>query len=219
MMGLVRCFGLLGLAVLTGCGTDRDAFQSELLSRVSTIGKSAPELPPIRARLTPTLLAAIPGAILIVEVPNRGAEAGAQIIREGRGHVIWSTLNEIQFTFRDGVLSSTRGLGGDLISSDLDEVVPAVRGARSQATRVHRYLDGEDQIVARAFICTYERTGGQRVSTVTRSFNTTLVTETCNSTDQTIENQYWIDGAGIVRKSKQWVGPYPEYVNTEWVKD
>jgi len=105
------------------------------------------------------------------------------------------------------------------MAADISQVVPAVRSGRREAVRVHRYLDGNDQVITRAFVCTYARQTGQAATTLTRKFRATLVTETCNSTDLEIENQYWIDGSGTVRKSKQWVGPFPGYVLTEQIKD
>lgn len=221
MMGFVKwCCGAVLCFGLAGCGTDTSSLGNVVVSGITGLVRSdQPAGPSLRDRLTPEALATIDGPILIIELPDRDAEAGAQILNTRGPYVLWSTQNAIHFTFRNGVLQSTRGISGDLMSANLDEVVPAIQGRRSEAIRIHRYLDGEDQIVARAFVCSYARQGGQRITTVTGTFRTTKVTETCTSTDRSIENHYWLDGRGTVRKSKQWVGPFVGFVLTERVND
>lgn len=211
-------FGLV-LGGLAGCGTQSSQLAG--LARETFSGllqRGAPPPPPLRARLTPEVLATL-GPILIVELQQSDSEAGAQLIRSTADTEIWATLNGIQFTFRKGVLQSTRGLAGDLMAADVSEVLSGLATGGRGKVRVHRYLDGEHQEVARALICDYTRAGRETLQLVTGTFGTTRIDETCVSSSETVQNQYWVDGRGVMRKSRQWVGPISGFVLFERIND
>ncbi|MFK7875495.1 MAG: YjbF family lipoprotein, partial [Paracoccaceae bacterium] len=164
-------------------------------------------------------LAGIDGAALLLELPKRGAQAVAGQVGTRAGHQTWVTQDGITVSFRNGALSTTRGLGNDLMAADLDEVVSALKGHREQALRLHQYLDGEDQTVTRAFICDYTTHGTQTLQTLFHGTRARHITETCVSTDLQFENQYWFGPRGILRKSRQWVGPENGPLLVERIKD
>lgn len=211
--------GLL-LSSLAACGSQPSQVRqlvSEAYARVTQRG--APALPPLRERLTPEVLATLDGPILIVELLETASEAGAQLIQRTADTETWSTLNGIQFTFRNGVLISTRGLSGDLMSADVSKVLPGMDQGTRGVVRVHRYLDGERQEVPRALVCDYIRAGPETVTVVTGTFTTMRIDETCVSSSETVKNQYWLDRRGLMRKSRQWVGPINGYVLFERIND
>ncbi len=215
--GLALLLGLL--TVLTGCGTERTSLVDQIIATVGQLTSRPAEGPPLRDRLTPAVLEEIGTPILIVEFPQTGSEAGAQRLRAEGDLEIWSTLNGVQFAFRDGVLLYTRGIPGDLMSADLRNVRPAMASGGSDVVRVHRYLDGENQEMVRAYVCQYRQAGRERVTVLTGSFTTRKVIETCVSTTEQVENQYWFDAGGLMRKSTQWIGPDAGYVNFERIND
>ena len=185
---------LAGAVVLAGCGT--------------TASIESPEA-----------LASLDQPILIVELPETQSEAGAQLLRAEGDIEIWGTLNGIQFTFDQGVLRSTRGLAGDLMSADISEVQSALRAGGTGAVRSHRYLNGEDQEIVRALVCDVTMAGREQIGVLTGTFSTRKVVETCTSSAETIENRYWIDTRGLLRRSQQWIGPDAGYVVTERIND
>jgi len=67
--------------------------------------------------------------------------------------------------------------------------------------RVHRYLDGEDALQIRSFICDITATNPAR--------------EICQGQDTRFENEYQFDAGGRVIRSRQWVGPERQYLITE----
>lgn len=218
---LRRGLGLAAaLGALAGCGTESSQavqLASETFARVFQRG--APEPPPLRERLTPQVLEALGGPVLIVELRQTGSEAGAQLLRRTDDRETWSTLNGVQFTFRQGVLQATRGLAGDLMAADLGEVLPALANGGRGAVRVHRYLDGERQEFARALVCDYTRAGRETITVLRSSYMTTRTDETCVSSTETVENQYWRDERGVMRRSRQWVGALSGYVVFERIGD
>ena len=212
--------GLTALPTLTACGSERSGFIEQAFALVGELTSRNAEGPPLRDRLTPQTLAQIGTPVLIVKLPLTDSEAGAQPLRVDGDLEIWSTLNGVQFAFREGVLIYTRGIPGDLMSADLRSVRQAIRtGAGTEIVRVHRYLDGEDQEVVRAFVCDIRSDGREQVTVLTGSFSTRKVTETCVSSTEQMENHYWIDTRGLMRKSRQWIGPDAGYVELERIND
>lgn len=220
MTRLRHAFAALGLLGLAACGTEQSAFLQQASQLASSLISGPAETgPSLRERLTPEALATLDGPILIIELPNTASEAGAQLQRRAGRVETWSTLNGVQFTFDQGLLLSTRGLGGDLMSADLGETKRAFAAGHGEAVRVHRYLDGEDQEVARAYVCTWRSAGRVQIEVLGGSTSARNLVETCTSSTETVENQYWIDSSGKVRRSVQWVGVVPGYVLTERVND
>lgn len=208
------------LGALSACGTETSQVVQTSRDFFVALTQRAPDnLPDLRTRLTPEVLSALGGPILIVELLENNAEAGAQLVRSSGDVEVWSTLNAIQLTFRRGVLISTRGLSGDLMSADIEQVLPALMTGGRGAVRVHRYLDGEEQEMPRALICDYERAGREQITLVTGTYTTTRIDETCVSSTETVENQYWIDTSGTMRKSRQWIGPFAGYILSERIND
>ncbi len=115
-------------------------------------------------------------------------------------HVTWRAPDGSALVTRDGALTATFGLGYDLLSADVSDTLGLIRSRRAgSATRVHRYLDGENQVITRAFLCEVEFPGG--------AGDFRRVRETCNGADITFENSYVLAADGRIVTSRQWVGP------------
>ncbi len=198
----------MGLALLlAACGSEQS--QNPLLpalqSLPATLGRKAPATGPtaadIRSRITPDVRAQFGNVPLKIAVLEDKNLASVLIQRQqNRDVVTYFTPDGISMAYKSGVLVATRGLGFDLMEADVDEVLQSLRTGRNGAVRVHRYLDGEDQIVLRSFVCDYE--GSARI------------TETCYSDGFSIENTYQMN-AGSVTASRQWIGPQQGYIRLE----
>lgn len=210
-------FVLAALLALSGCGNDGG--WGEVAPSLRNVFARREPGPDLRTVLTPEFIAAFKQPLMLAELPEYGAQAGVVFASENGASRTWVSPDGISLTFRSGLLTETRGLGGDLMSADLDDVAEGVFGGRAQGLRVHRYLNGEDHLETRAFICDYSRQGGVAATTLAGPFRATHVTENCAGPDIVIENHYWVDGGGQVRKSLQWIGPVPGYVATEVLRD
>jgi len=120
--------------------------------------------------------------------------------QRNRDVVTYFTPDGISMSYKSGVLVGTRGLGFDLMGADVGDVLQSLRSGRDGAVRLHRYLDGEDQIVLRSLVCDY--TGSGRI------------TETCYSDGLEIKNTYQMSG-GRITTSRQWIGPEQGYIRLE----
>ncbi|UWR35713.1 YjbF family lipoprotein (plasmid) [Sulfitobacter sp. W027] len=193
------------LALTAACGA-RQGEQQVLGSVLEGIkGLSAPAAPPvtaeqIRQKLTPEVRAQLGNGPFMVAQLGEG-DRTSLLLQAGRNRdvVTYVTPDGISVNLRQGVLISTRGLGFDLMSANVSEVLASLRQGGS-AVRIHRYLDGEDQIVIKSFICDY-------VGNIN-------ITESCYGNDQTFENRYRMS-AGRVVVSRQWIGPQIGYISLE----
>ncbi len=167
----------------------------------------------LEAQLTRAALDKATRPLLLAELPSRDARATFVIGGQNRAHVTWVGADGIGLILKNGILTGTRGLGADLMTADIATPEAAIRRGGGTATRVHRYLDGENQIVALPVTCTYASAGATRLVIVERAFPTRQVVENCTSGSHNFENRYWIDTRdGWIWKSQQWIGPELETV-------
>ena len=148
-------------------------------------------------------------------------DAGSLVVLEARDgeYETWLTSEGSSITTRAGFLQATHGLGQGLLAADVSEPMAMVRsGAEGTAIRFHSYLDGNDEVVIRTYVCDIENRGQDIVELETASINTRLAAEVCNSMDQEFENLYWLDpSTNQVVQSNQWAGEFLGVIATQVV--
>ncbi|MFW2542758.1 YjbF family lipoprotein [Primorskyibacter sp. 2E107] len=219
VLAMMRLLGLLGLLMLAACGND--GLSSGALRGVwsSTFGQNAAP-PNLRESLTPEAIARFSGPLLFVEVFGSGIQAGLTPGPRNGAVQQWNTQDGASLSLIGGVVTASRALGDDLISADVSDVVAALRRGAKRGVRVHRYLTHENSLEIRAFKCDYTQAGRETAQTLAGSFAARRVDESCfDSGGLRIDNSYWIDGSGVVRKSRQWLSPLVGYVLIERLKD
>lgn len=159
-----------------------------------------------QARPSAEAIEVVDGPLILATLPERNASTGLVPLQRNGDVATWSGGNGITISYHQGVLTATRGLGGDLISADLVEVHRAIRQGDGRAVRVHRYLDGEEQLQAHAFVCDYTRIGQ-------------LIVEGCVGAEIRFENQYELDKSDQIRNSLQWVSASVGYLRSEVLKE
>ena len=143
---------------------------------------------------------------LRVILPERGAQATLAPVANDAGTVVWQTLDGITLSFRQGILVSTRGLGEDLMTSDVSNRLEMMSGPADGTYYPHirSYLNGEYQTVFRSYQCR-QRAGAANAGS--RTPGGRKIEETCVSPQDEFTNTYWLGAAGEVIKSRQWVSP------------
>lgn len=132
------------------------------------------------------------------------------------GVVTWRTVYFLNFSYRDGLLTATRGLSSDLMSADVSGTHAALTGGPMQDyPRFASYLGADDETLFRAFRCVMHNAGSDTVTGFDTLFPTTLMQETCYSSGLQIDNRYWLAPSGGMRRSIQWVSPDIGYLETE----
>ena len=146
------------------------------------------------------VVAPLGGAQLRATLPDAGL-SGIFVQQSTNGaSSLWRAPDDSALVFYRGILSATYSLGFDLYSADVSDTAALIARRQSgNATRVHRYLDGENQVVTRAFRCS--------VLVGEKSSGRYQVTEECRGADTSFVNTYDVVGAGTILGSLQWVGP------------
>jgi hypothetical protein len=198
-------------ALLAGCGNAPETGVSgkQFLALAGSVIK-----PGARKAAGPVMAMDIPAEALagwpeplvsaVVEDTRSTAVLG-RIARNGADETYASHTGN-HLTLRQGVVVATRGLGADLMSSAAPTraMLAAGRGSHS---RSWQWLDGLDQTVSVTMTCTLAVSGQETVVFSGKALATRMVAETCTGADGArVDNRYWIDGAGVLRKSRQWLG-------------
>ncbi|WGW04488.1 YjbF family lipoprotein [Tropicibacter oceani] len=207
---------LLALA-LVGCSSSSETnLLSSGLARLKA-GKAEPQ--DLRKIVTRANVAAEGKPILLIELPDRKAQALATQLGNNGGVETWLSPDGVSVSLNRGIVVATRGLGGDLMTADIAEVLAGLYNGAPRATRIHRYLDGEDTVQVAAFICDYTNRGGEPARTAVGDIPAIRIDESCAGPDLTFENRYWIGQDGRVRKARQWIGPKVGFMVSERLDD
>ncbi len=154
----------------------------------------------------PGFVAGAGGEAIVVTRLSDGASGTFRLIAARDGVETWAAPDGSAFALRDGVMVSSFALGRDLYSADVSDVTSALRtGQGREITRVHRYLDGENEIVTRAFECTIAFAPPREAPALGERVRP--VSERCKGFGTSFVNTYLLSLSGVVLGSEQWVGP------------
>ena len=214
-----RAAALLGaLAALAGCDS-RLYGESDLAEVIEQIRASRAQASartsggPAEPIVTREMLAGFDDPLITAAIPKYGTTGLLGIAERNGPYITWLTPDRNAIVTRDGVVTATRGLVGDLASAR----VPDVRRVRGAATRDHYYLGPNQRSVRQRFSCNIATTGAETVRIVGVSYATTRVSERCRSGETSFTNVYWIENTGQIRKSRQWISALVDYVDIEAV--
>lgn len=209
----------LAVAALTACsgGDERPSFNLEIFEAVkaNVAERRAPkvERPPLTRAVLNTLDGAFMEAVL-----ERNEQLAYLFVsaarREPAGHtlIIWRSEDNATLTMRNDVLIETKGIGGDLLSTDI-AIDPARTGPAGSGLRRMSFMGGANQAIPVSFACEVTDLGPRTITIVEKSHATRLLEEHCTGGGGEIVNQYWIDSAvGLAWQSRQWAGPQIGYI-------
>ena len=212
--------GLTGLVAACSGGTENIQNQAGFANEIRTAlvnqraAKKTPEIVVTRALLDELT---VPSLEIIAESRDRTAYL---VPFSNRGDVsIWRAADGSQVILRGGLIIATRGVGGDLASSDSDQTLTALErraGATSRRLFVRNGNSGQDQVT---LSCQTTDLGRTDLEVVEKVFDTHHVRQTCQVGQGTVTNDYWIEPAsGLMRQSRQWVGPDIGYLRVRVLK-
>ncbi|TQE98332.1 MAG: YjbF family lipoprotein [Spiribacter salinus] len=156
--------------------------------------------------------------LMRVSIPAIEAQATLGPVARRDNVTVWQTLDGITLSFRSGSLIATRGLGADLMSADVAGRLEMLRNSRGASEggyypHIRSYLDGEDRTVFRSYQCrpvvpTDSEMEADRDSGLRR------IEELCVSPTDQFTNVYWLNSNGAVIRSRQWISPTLEHMET-----
>ena len=183
---------LLALGLLSGCGG--------LAAMAGAGGGGAVNLD----RVPREKLEAFGTPIMRATIPALGIDTLLSP-RDRKGDLVtWESADGHTFTFRNGVLVETRGLGPDLMSASAPGPGPIAAGGATR--RSYFYIWENDASQRRDYACTSASAGQESVEIHGRRHSTRHVAETCLREGGKLTNDYWFEG-GTIRQSRQWISP------------
>lgn len=224
-------FALVGglLLALSACGSDQ-AQGTATKAMLQTIKKSATRLAgggkqqqtasqaaaANPASLIGAALKATDGPVMIVVIEKRSAIAIMGLSQTNGDYQTWMAADRRTLGFKRGVLTSSRGLGDDLMSSRADPAVALITARKSgTASRSYQYLNGVGYTTNLPVQCAIQPGGTDKISIGEISSLTTRVAEVCQNGPLTLQNLYWVDSSGQILKSRQWLGYTVGYVTIQ----
>ena len=122
---------------------------------------------------------------------------------------VWFTTDLSQLVTRNGLVTGTRGLGSDIVSSSYAQTLSAIASGEGTAQRRLNVTNDLDQSIQVSMSCQIRTVGTETLEIVELTFATRHLRETCTYTGGTIENDYWVDSRDSrkIWKSRQWLGP------------
>lgn len=184
--------------VLAGCGNDADK-GSALAIVKGLIPQQAPNSAPQKVDRK-AALARTSGPLVVVSAGKHANEVLLLQIEQNGPYTTFATASRQTLTFRQGMITSTRGLGDDLMSSNADQTL-ALLAARKPgvSTRQVHFLDGANNQIIVQFTCDLVVAG--------KTQKTVLMTETCASETREFVNEYRVDSSGYIVGARQWISP------------
>ena len=153
--------------------------------------------------------------VLFIELKN--SQNGTLTMFPGQGvGETWLGADGATITLDKGILKATRGMRGDLMGADsyMPDWSEIVNSA--QYNRKLTYLNGDNKTFQNNLKCKIEK--NRRLTSINvfdHSFLVHRYDETCNDSSKTIENVYFVERNGLVRRSYQYHGPSLEYILIE----
>jgi hypothetical protein len=217
--------GLLLVAILSGCGSEKRQTPPlaatvgvMAISSVAALRNRGSAGAPAAAAPTRADIEKAGVPVLRASIERRGFDSFLTILDSRDNVVTWKTKDGTTFALRNGVLIQTRGLGPDLMSSNVPSLAQLSQDGGTH-TRQYFFLGPNDQPTRRTYDCTVLVVGTEEIVIFERTHQVTHATETCvRGQAGKISNDFWIEG-DTVRKSRQWASALTGYVEFERVVD
>lgn len=197
-------FGAAALSLLAACGNTPGGVDGKQLLRMALPGKKPA---PVDFNIDAALKATPDPLSLVVLERTKALSPIVEIERNG-AYRTFVTPSRQTLTLRQGVVTASRGLSNDLMSSDIEDTLRLISARQpGQTRRVMRYLSGDEQIVALTFDCEMSVGGTQKVAAGEVSAQARAMNEKCAGDGLSFTNTYLVDASGQVLTSRQWISP------------
>lgn len=215
-LGLLAC---VTAALLSACGNSDEQATSKLAFSTMTsafMAKPQTQAATLSPEMVGRALAGSTGPLVLIEIEKRKASTLLLQIEENGPYRVFGTAQRQTVTFKDGMITSTRGLGDDLMSSDADALLALVTNQKEGvAPYTMRFLTGEDRTKTIALTCTVSK--GEEVPVTAGLINTTatLMKANCANGEGSVQNVFAVGKDGYVLSTRQWLGTLAGYANTQ----
>ena len=153
--------------------------------------------------------------VLFIEIDRGQNGTMTQYPGQGLGQT-WLGADGSTVTLENGMLKATRGVGDDLMGSEISRQIAWTNLNESAYSRKLAYLRADNQTKVFTYECTTRDTQKREtVEIFDAQFEVTHLREICEGDGPEFTNDYWIGASGLVRKSRQYHGEKIGYVTLE----
>lgn len=163
---------------------------------------------------TQEAIAAEPGAYRLVQINALGLQEIARVVQVNGPETTLAFQSGPTAAFDQGILVATRGFGDDLYTMESANLPEVLRAGGGTVTRRMESLDSQDQVQLQTFACTVTAAGDEAVNLGVREVTLRRMDESCRSPALVISNIYWLDPAGEIVSSRQYVSPTVAYLRS-----
>lgn len=213
---LFCCAMLIAASMTFGCTNTRQdvsvlSVAQSLIDARQAKQQDTPQIDPriVQAEVDRALDAET-GALALVRFEKTGSVAVLRQIAENgpyRTWTTWGTTERRSISTRGGVVTSTRGLGEDLMSSSVTGLLRMVTTLTDGVERqVLRHLDGNHQIEQTVADCAFTPGMRERFQSGELDLHVTRVDVFCKTETGRFSNVYMVSGSGRIVMARQWLG-------------
>jgi len=200
----------IGVLALVACSSSEERVRSKDILGPVLQGLKKKTPPP--SGLTRAEIADVTDPILLVSLEKTGGQGLLGFSAANGNFITWRTLDDAALTLNNNILTSTRKLGEDLMTSS----PPTGVANHPQYLREYSYLGGDEVIWKARAVCSMRSIAAENIVVLDTAYDTTLYEEVCTSTKLgDIRNTFWVDGRGIAVKSRQFVSQDIGYIGIE----
>jgi len=150
------------------------------------------------------------GPLALMRIEGTGSVAVLRVIETNGPHTTWAawgTSERRSVSTRGGVITSTRGLGTDLMSSSINGLLSMLsRREDGIESQILRHLDGENQIEETQAYCAFTPDGRQNYTAGALRLQATRIDVYCKYDSGTFSNYYLVSQSGRIVESRTWLG-------------
>lgn len=206
---------LVAAALMLGACGNGPNDRSDVLKMLPSIFKKKEAPAPLAPQVIAQALAATDKPVQFYEIESRKLQFLMLEIQRNGPYQSYGSSSRQVIAMRDGMITSTRGLGGDLMSSDVDSLLPRVRArAAGSAQYDMRFLTSEDVIEVKRYVCRLQPGGRLPVQGGVTDSSGTMVKADCTGVGHTgrFTNTYIVAADGHILSARQWLGSMIGYV-------
>ena len=153
--------------------------------------------------------------ILFVEIDRGQNGTMTQYPGEGVGQT-WLGVDGSTVTLDNGILKATRGVGDDLMGSEISADINWKNPTEAPYTRKLAYLRADHQTHVYEYECTLTDTKQyETIAVFEAKFRVRRIEESCRGDGSQFVNDYRVCASGLVRKSRQYHGEKIGYMTIE----
>ncbi len=201
---------------LVACSSDRKDPLVSIKALPAMLSNKKPTAPVVTGEQIAQVLQATDSPASVFSIEASSAQFIMVEIQRNGAYQTFGSSSRQAIVLRNGTIVSTRGFGGDLMSSEEGALLSLVRSKSVGTARyVMRHLTADNQTTVSEFTCKLDT--GPTLPVVLGEVNRKgrAITAVCSGENGSFTNAYVVDTYGNVISARQWLGDVLGYFNAQ----